>query len=183
MFFPTNYPPLFSNRYFYDFLLEHKIKLDDNKISWKKKNNALKEIVKLLFNISDEHIVSDCGGKIEFNKRKTVGTIPFGYKIFHKEKEFRELTVIHPLNQLLLVELYDKYKELILYYCNVSSFSIRRPHKLAKFTYYKDKTHFQTFAYDHEHKTVEEFDKEYENLKTFFVYKEISNIYKFFRVI
>ncbi|MGD1890983.1 MAG: antiviral reverse transcriptase Drt3b [Cyclobacteriaceae bacterium] len=176
---PYELPATFSNRYFYDFLLENKIRLSNDKILWKKKDDALKVIIKLLFGLNANQILSESDNEIQF-KNHTLRTIPFGYKIFHKEKEFRELTVIHPLNQLAVVEFYDKYKELILYYCNISSFSIRRPHKLAKFTYHKDKTHFQTLAHDHEHKTVEEFDKEYENLKTFFVYKEISNIYKFF---
>lgn len=35
-------------------------------------------------------------------------------------------------------------------------------------------------AYDHEHHLPETFEKEYLNLKSFFAYKEISNIYKFY---
>lgn len=181
---PYELPPTFSNRYFYDFLFENKINLNQNKLSWKKDSEVLKIIIKLLFDLNDPKLIAnEADDKIEIkqgNLNKALKTIPFGYKISHKEKDFRELTIIHPKNQLTLIEFYDEFKELILYYCNVSPFSIRRPSKIAKFTYYRDKTHFEAFAHDHEHTTIEEFDKEYENLKTFFVYKEISNIYKFY---
>lgn len=181
---PYELPATFSNRRFYDFLLENEINLSDNKLSWKKAGEALKVTIKLLFDLNNSRLIineTDNEIEIEPNALKHVfKTIPFGYKISHKEKDFRELTIIHPKNQLMLIEFYDEYKELILYYCNVSPFSIRRPHKIAKFTYHKDKTHFENFAHEHEHETVEEFDKEYVNLKTFFVYKEISNIYKFY---
>lgn len=177
---PYELPATFSNRYFYEFLLENKIRLKNNRIQWKEDDEALKVIIKLLFDLNNPRFIQS-----ETNTEITIypnalKSIPFGYKISHKDKEFRELTIIHPKSQLTLVEFYDEFKELILYYCNISPFSIRRPHKIAKFTYYRDKTHFEDFAHDHEHKTVEEFDKEYENLKTYFVYKEISNIYKFY---
>lgn len=183
---PYELPATFSNRYFYEFLLDNKIKLNGNKLGWKKDDIALKEIIKLLFDMNNPGlIVNEADDQIEMDSNpntlnRAFKTIPFGYKISHKEKDFRELTVIHPKNQLTLIEFYDEFKELILYYSNVSPFSIRRPHKIAKFTYHKDKTHFEDFAHDHEHKTVEEFNKEYENIKTYFVYKEISNIYKFY---
>lgn len=181
---PYELPATFSNRYFYEFLLENEINLDNNKLRWKEDDEALKIIIKLLFDLNNPNLIqSESNSKIEVFQNalnRALKTIPFGYKISYKNKDFRELTIIHPKNQLALVEFYNEFKELILHYCSVSPFSIRRPHKIAKFTYHKDKTHFEDFAHDHEHKTVEEFDKEYENLKTFFVYKEISNIYKFY---
>lgn len=174
---PFELPITFSNRHFYNFLITNGVLLNEKKIKWDKDNPALEIIIKLLFGIKKSTPVNnrqiDCDWK-DFT------TIPFNYKISHKEKDFRELTIIHPINQLALVEFYEKYKELILYYCNISPFSIRRPHKIAKFSYYNDRTHIEKLAYDHEHKSAEEFDKEYENLKTFFAYKEISNVYKFY---
>jgi hypothetical protein len=181
---PYELPATFSNRYFYEFLLENEIILDNNKVRWKEDDEALKIIIKLLLDLNNPSLIQrESNSEIEVSQNslnRALKTIPFGYKISHKNKDFRELTIIHPKNQLALVEFYNEFKELILHYCNVSPFSIRRPHKIAKFIYHKDKTHFEDFAHDHEHKTVEEFDKEYENLKTYFVYKEISNIYKFY---
>jgi len=177
---PYEVPVTFSNKSFYDFLIENDIELKDNTITWSGDAPALKSIIKLIFGLTDENKVkNETENKIEISYQ-AITTQPFGFKISHKNIDFRELTIIHPLNQLSLITFYDKYKALILYYSGISKFSLRKPFKIAKFTYHKDKTHFENLAHDHEHKTVEEFNKEYENLKTFFVYKSISNIYKFY---
>lgn len=177
---PYEVPVTFSNKSFYDFLIENNIELKDNTITWSGDDPALKSIIKLIFGLTDENkIKNETENKIDISNQ-AVTTQPFGFKISHKNIDFRELTVVHPLNQLSLITFYEKYKALILYYSGISKFSLRKPFKIAKFTYHKDKTHFENLAHDHEHKTVEEFNKEYENLKTFFVYKSISNIYKFY---
>jgi hypothetical protein len=174
---PFEVPITFSNRHFYDFLLSCKIKIEDEKIAiGKSDTSANQEIIKLLFGISkDKPFIN---GKVDF-KEKDRDTIPFGYKIVHKENDFRELTIIHPKNQLLVIDFYDTYRDLILYYCNKSQFSIRRPHRIAKYTYFKDRLHIEKLAEDND-EFVEQNDLEYENLKTFFVYKKYSNIHKFY---
>ena len=176
---PFEIPVTFSNRHFYSFLVNNHISIDGKIIKWNKDDPILETIIKLLFGFNKNKLVNNRQIKINFKKGECK-TIPFSYKISHKDRDFRELTIVHPKNQLAVIEFYEKYKELILYYCNISPFSIRRPFKIAKFSYYSDRTHIEKLAYDHEHKSVEEFDKEYENLKTFFVYKKYSNIYKFY---
>jgi hypothetical protein len=174
---PFEIPITFSNRHFHNFLVNNYISTDGKMIKWDKNDPILEIIVKLLFGFKKDNPVNDRQININNGERKT---IPFNYKISHKDNDFRELTIIHPKDQLAVIEFYEKYKNMILYYCNISPFSIRRPVKIAKFSYYKDRTHIEKLAYDNEHKSIEEFDKEYENLKTFFVYKEYSNIYKFY---
>jgi hypothetical protein len=174
---PFEIPITFSNRHFHNFLVNNHISTDGKMIKWDKNDPILEIIVKLLFGFKKDTPVNDRQININNGERKT---IPFNYKISHKDNDFRELTIIHPKDQLAVIEFYEKYKNMILYYCNISPFSIRRPVKIAKFSYYKDRTHIEKLAYDNEHKSIEEFDKEYENLKTFFVYKEYSNIYKFY---
>jgi len=88
------------------------------------------------------------------------------------------LAIPHPRNQLQVIEFYDRYKELILYYCSISSFSIRHPKKVSKYIFYKDSTHDENLSDDSSSK--EEIGKEYENLRSFFVYKDYSNVYKFY---
>lgn len=178
---PFETPATFSNRYFYDFLISNKIELCENKITWNAKSLALSTIIKLIFGIKAKDIVQEIEGEITLNmKRGALKAIPFHYKISHKHKEFRELTVVHPKSQLAVIEFYNKYNELIVYYSNESDFSLRRPFKTAQFTYFKDRLHYEKLAADHELVGAEEFDKEYEHLKTFFSYKEISNIHKFY---
>ncbi|MEO9022601.1 MAG: antiviral reverse transcriptase Drt3b [Ginsengibacter sp.] len=175
---PFEIPITFSNRHFYNFLLFCEIKLEDERISINKNDTpAIREIIKLLFGINSSKPFST-DGKVNFEGEKR-DSIPFGYKIVHKENDFRELTIIHPKSQLAVIDFYDTYKDLILYYCSKSQFSIRRPHRIAKYTYFKDHLHLEKLA-DLSDEIVEQNDLEYENLKTFFVYKKYSNIHKFY---
>lgn len=175
---PYETPIIFSNQHFYHFLVDNQIQLEDHKIAWKaatkQQPSIIDAIIKLLFDF-DESVI--CSGYVDPVKLKT---IPFTYKISHKEKDFRELNIIHPKGQLALVDFYNQYKYLITYYANISPFSIRKPHKVAKFVFYNDKTHKKNVALHEEHETIEIVDKNYENLKTFFAYKSYSNIYKFY---
>jgi len=170
---PYELPIIFSNRYFYRFISKHNINIvrkDNGKFEITHNNDlstAQKEIVKLLFNTKDIQSLN-------------LVTIPYSFKIMHKEDDFRELTIIHPVNQLFLVWFYNEFKELIKYYCNISQFSIRKPHKVAKYKIRKDSLFDKLKAKNENHEIIEESGKEYENLKTFFTYKKYSNIHKFF---
>jgi len=173
---PFEIPVTFSNRRFYDFLVANGIEMNDDSITWHKDDPILEAIIKLLFGFPKNTKVI----KREIKLKGNLTTIPFNYKISHKEKDYRELTIIHPKNQLAVIQFYEKYKELIIYYCSINPFSIRKPHRVAKSTYYNDKMHLENLAFDHEHKSVEELDKEYKNLKTYFAYKNYSNVHKFY---
>ncbi len=184
---PYELPLTFSNRHFCEFLLENKVEQRHEKIVWQQGDAALDATIRLLFGaemtaqittrdktILGKTIKENCleGLKGDF------ASIPFAFKVLHKENEFRELTICHPRSQLQLVDLYHQYKELILYYCGTSPFSIRRPVKLSRFVFHKDKTHYGSLS--DEPDGVEEFGKEYENLRSFFVYRDYSRIYKFY---
>lgn len=60
----------------------------------------------------------------------------------------------------------------------MSSFSIRSPHKVATHKFYKDNLHKAKLSNDSS--IIEENDKEYKNQKSFFSYKDYSNIHKFY---
>ena len=166
---PYEVPITFSNRHFYRFLLDNQIELVNDKIQHKSKyfgNNkdAFEILISILFtaNIANP------------NFRK----IPFTYRISHKKNDFRELALIHPINQLKLIDFYNQYKELIIYSCSRSNYSIRRPDNIAKYSFYNDKLHQTNLG------KVTDFlelsGNEYENLKTFFSYKKYTNIYRFY---
>jgi hypothetical protein len=174
---PFEIPVTFSNRHFYNFLTSNKIQIEGNKITWENNERVINEIVKLLFDFRSETITTN---EIIFPKRSLLTSIPFNFKISHKENDFRTLTLIHPKNQLDLVDFYETNKHVILHYCNVSPFSIRRADKVSRFIYHKDKTHNNKLSNTPDSDGVEENDKEYESLKTFFVYKKYGNIHKFY---
>lgn len=174
---PFEIPVTFSNRHFYDFLTANKVELVGNKIRWERNEQSLNEVIKLLFDFRDKTVTTN---EIGVNKKWELKTIPFNYKISHKENDFRELTIVHPKNQLALIDFYEANKQLILHYCSLSPFSIRRAEKVAKYIFHKDKTHKAKISKSQDYETIEEYDKEYESLKTFFVYKNYSNIHKFY---
>ncbi|MGX4675847.1 antiviral reverse transcriptase Drt3b [SAR92 clade bacterium H246] len=190
---PFEIPISFSNRHFYSFVLRHRIAIEDNAIIWLKGANALDKIVMLLFALSQNAsrlttVQRHVGEKlIDFRRYQLSGNnspkparfmTPFCFKVRHKETEFRELCVPHPKSQLLVVDFYDRCKEAILYYTSLSSFTIRAPSRISKVRYHQDKLHFEKLSTDPE--IVEQSDQEYESLKSFFAYKDYSNIYKFY---
>jgi hypothetical protein len=189
---PYEIPITFSNRYFYRFLVNNEIelipsskfnikgitqsdlpsvKLNDSKGIIRHKSKlkgdnleALEIVLKILFSTNNDNV----------NTRK----IPFTYRISHKEKDFRELALIHPMNQLLLVNFYEQFKESIIYSCSLSNYSIRKPDSVAKFTFFNDKLHQSNKGDSSDF--LELSGKEYENLKTFFSYSKYTNIYQFY---
>lgn len=188
---PYETPLSFSNRYFYRFLVENKIKLspDFKNITWEVRPGGknIEYLIRILFGLLNQpptktqNIVRR-GVTIESHSItvnfSSAMLRPFLYRIRHRDNDYRQLAVCHPLGQLYLVAFYKKYKDLIIYYCNKSNFSIRRPKSIAKHVYFNDKLHIDSLGDDISY--IEEYDKEYENIRSFFTYKEYSNIYKFY---
>ncbi len=168
---PYETPAIFSNKYFYRFLIQNKIEIQDSEISFDNSNPDIIQILKLLLNVN----IDD--GRALFKKSER--NIPFTFKIAHKKNDFRNLSLIHPLNQLMVVDFYDKYKDSIRYFSNQSEFSIRKPFKIAKNRYINDYLKKQKKGQT-SHSKIEIHDKEEEHLKSFFTYKKYSNIHGFF---
>lgn len=176
---PYEIPVIFSNRYFYRFLVENQISIKEegkkfiftyNQVI---KNNGVIDKFLTLFMAEKP----DSAGKFDNCNSKT---IPFKFKIAHKGNDYRELSIIHPINQMLSIEFYDEYKELIPYYASVSKFSLRAPHQIAKLGYYNDHYHRLIGKINNDSSNIEMQNQEEEHLKSFFTYRKYSNIYKFF---
>ena len=175
---PYELPVIFTNRYFYRYLVSNGIKFDGNELSWKDGIN--KDALAVLNFIFSPYLNKDLTTSTNNQEKisnKTV-SIPFLYKIQHKPHRLRRLALIHPMNQIEIVSFYEKYKSLILYYCGQDEFSLRHPERVACYFYYKDRLHHTLLGQKTD--KLELFFNEYENLKTYFSYKEYSNIYKFY---
>ena len=180
---PYECPIIFSNRYLYRFLAKYLWVGEEQKIdniTW----NVLKQSKRL-----DQKDVSVFAALLFgcYEKGKRIGELqhkpndlfyPYQFNIAHKTNKNRTLSIIHPYNQWQIVEFYEQYKYSILYLCNQSSYSIRKPHKIAQYFYYRDRLHRKLSG--HESDKVELFFNEYENLKTYFSYEKYANIYKFY---
>lgn len=180
---PYECPIIFSNRYLYRFLAKYLWIGEEQKVDnimW----NVLKQSKRL-----DEKDANAFAALLFgcYEKGKRIGILqhrlndlfyPYQFNIAHKANKNRTLSIIHPYNQWQVVEFYEQYKYSILYLCNQSKYSLRKPHKIAQYFYYRDRLHRKLSG--HESDKVELFFNEYENLKTYFSYEKYSNIYKFY---
>lgn len=178
---PYELPLIFSNRYFYRFLVNNGIRIEigssgKDTLHWNMtEDKGVLGILSILFNRK----LSEFEGKDSLTLRNhELKRIPFTYCIRHKPVKHRYLSLMHPANQIKVVDFYDKYKDIIIYLCSKSNFSIRRPNKVACYFYHKDRLHHELLGKKTDR--VEMFFSEYENLKTFFSYKQYTNIYKFY---
>ena len=182
---PYETPLTFSNRYFYRFITKYKLVVQED---IKEKNG--KRICTGNYTIISTNNKLDSDGlnfaslllgmPISDGAKLKINSVfyPFQFNIAHKIGKSRILTVIHPLNQLQIVDFYEKYKYAILYLCSRSNFSLRKPVKVAQYFYYRDKLHANLLGKKRE--SVELYFNEYENLKSYFSYQKYSNIYKFY---
>lgn len=180
---PYELPITFTNRFFYRFLVKNEVEYiiepfdhKKNKLKWKDGMSiAARQVLAILFGIDSEKVM---------NEKKTIAnvgnesSIPFTYRIMHKRGKYRELAVIHPADQIKMVSFYEKYKSLILYYCQQSRFSLRHPHAVACYFYYRDRLHHTLLGKRSD--DLELYFNEYENLKTYFSYKRYTQIYRFY---
>ena len=174
---PYELPFTFSNRGFYRYLVQNQIRIDDDVVKWGSNiSTGALAVLAFIVNKSVENLQNTGNGlKLEINNKQR---IPFTYNILHKPNKFRELTVIHPLNQIQMVEFYEKYKSVLLYYTNLDRFSLRHPNKVACYFFYKDRLHNKLLGKKAD--KIELFFNEYENLKSYFSYERYNNIYRFY---
>lgn len=175
---PYELPVIFTNRYFYRYLVSTGVKFDGKELSWNDGiNKDALAVLNFIFSPYLNNDLTTLANNRENINNKAV-SIPFLYKIKHKPHRLRRLALIHPMNQIEIVSFYEKYKSLILYYCGQDEFSLRHPERVACYFYYKDRLHHTLLGQKID--KLELFFNEYENLKTYFSYKEYSNIYKFY---
>ncbi|NOI86994.1 antiviral reverse transcriptase Drt3b [Vibrio sp. 99K-1] len=113
--------------------------------------------------------------------RNNSETRPLAYKITKDSASERTLYLPHPAIQLKVCNLYRDYNQLITHLCNRSSFSLRYPSKIAHSYYAKS----NSSSSDPSEKLKDEGvaidgDREPIYASTFFEYKDVSFLYKFY---
>lgn len=184
---PFEVPPTFSNRGYYRFLVNNNVEINNDRLSWICETNDLDEIMFLLFGIKlkpKEEITINVVN--EWGKKKTrrsvsikacqMATIPFNFRVAHN-LDGRTLSVVHPRNQVAVANFYSRHGALIIYHTSVSEFSIRHPVSVSRYAYFKDKLHEERLDIV---PGIEESDREYEQLGSYFVYQKYRNIHRFF---
>lgn len=108
--------------------------------------------------------------------------LPFNYEIKKNiTGDTRLLSVIHPFIQLKFIELFEKYDSLMLHLCSKSPISLRKLNKIAKF-YYSPNFVFPEENLNNPDREVEPeiLDAESQFIKSYFTYKPVDLIYKFY---
>ncbi|HDZ07861.1 antiviral reverse transcriptase Drt3b [Pseudohongiella sp.] len=180
---PYEVPITFSNRHFYNFIVDNQLKFSNDYFSWKKKDAAFDSLVMLILGLPKSKQIQkiECNGEWYSKvsaKNITPFTIPFTFNISHKTDQYRHLSLIHPRSQIVAVSFYKNHKDLITYYCDQSQFSLRSAKRVAGCTYVDKKSLIEQFDSDGENIEVE--GENYENLKSFFVYGKYNSIFNFY---
>lgn len=182
---PFEVPPTFSNRGYYRFLRRNSIEIEKGYLRWICETNDLDQTMRLLFGINPTAVIAT-EVVTEWGKQKTrrfvpiskcqMATIPFNFRVAHN-LDGRVLSVVHPRNQVAVASFYATHSALIIYHTSVSEFSIRRPVSVSRYAFFKDKLHEERLAAV---AGVEEEDREYEQIGSYFVYRKYRNIHRFF---
>ncbi len=171
---PFEIPLSFSNRHFYELIISLKVHFDEKgEICYDRDSSICKELVGKVFNgdmNKTEQTVSAILSILLNGEQNDKGdiTIPYLYRIIHKDIDYRELAIVHPRNQLRVMEYIDKYKHLITYFCSLSPFSIRHPSKVSMNA---ESFHATDIPSD---------DESYFYLDNFFLYSRYRNLHEFY---
>ena len=138
---PFEIPITFSNKSFFDFIIKYNIQFSivDNEISWRYVSDLLDSYISLILGLSSYKFEEDRDEKIKLRRIKIrknqkhgkFYTIPYSYKIRNKPDSYRDLSIMHPLNQIMWIAFYEKYKDLIIKLSNKSVASLRKPVRVA----------------------------------------------------
>lgn len=112
--------------------------------------------------------------------KKDYFSIPFNYNIKRNgSKGTRCLSVIHPIQQLEIVDFYEKYDLLLVKNSIGSPFSLRHINDIAKLYY--DTSHELIVDYCKTNVEIDEDDRDEKVYVSYFTYRNIDRMYKFFK--
>ncbi len=178
---PYEVPACFSNRGLVAFLKRNNVEFclhDNGSITIKydiSKSKSLRYLLCLLF----------CANKQKDSEdlivEKNLVSKPYQFKVPVRNDKIRILSVVHPASQVQAMLFNERFKNLFVFCCGKSAFSIRHPVAVAKMKYMNDKAHFLPGFLDKDKSSRVEHDSlEVETLKSYYKYKEFQNIHRFY---
>ncbi|WP_375262632.1 antiviral reverse transcriptase Drt3b [Palleronia sp.] len=188
---PFEVPPSFSNGVYFYFLSKYNVRTvekgKETWVTWEANGSLADTAISAFFAVTRKNPsnfrteTKQVDGKTVRVREWKLGktwTQPYHFKISHKETEFRQLSIPHPQNQLLVASFYHDYGPLIIYECSKSHYSIRRPAAVARTARFKDRLFLERESADRD--SVEQRDAEYKNIGSYFTYESYSNIFRFY---
>lgn len=185
---PYELPVTISSGALYDALLALDLVWKDQSIScrWLGSHTA-----PLLTTIFGRHITlsnRDADGRVEFvdeslrlsnnRLRDFPRAVPLSFEVEKVGGGTRVLSMLHPRSQVEVARFYERFSDSILYFTNRSSFSIRRPVRIARYAQHRD----VLFAQDRHvgARGVELSAQDYDGLHSYFAYGRYDFVYKFY---
>lgn len=178
---PYELPVTFSNSGFYDFLNRTNVVFTKKDVIFRSGDAAAKTLLKVLFGKRvqiTETVNADGKSYVIPRKLCDAPTVPFHFQIRHGERQSRRLSLPHPMSQISMIPFYEEYKSSILYNTSRSPFSVRHPERLTRYTIFRDSLFEERL--DSGPGTIETTSNEYDQIRSYFVYKRYDNIHKFY---
>jgi hypothetical protein len=180
---PYELPVSFSNSEFGELLSKLGITIRELQVTAKWVGPTTPAILSILFGGLVTIAPTAIGQSVTFLDPRRGKNIPLprssamSYNIGKNAGGVRTVSLMHPRAQLTTVEFYKQYADTILYFTRRSPYSIRFPSEVARFTVTRD----AVFEEDRDLNAlgIEENDREYERLRSYFIYGGYSHIYKF----
>ncbi len=110
---------------------------------------------------------------------KVAYTVPYLYKIRKNSCEYRRLALVHPRSQWKIKEFYERYEDLVTYYCGRSPASIRAPTRVASSFFVKSELE-NLNQYKSGSAALTSSDQFVKHAPSFFAYEGVDRLYKFF---
>jgi hypothetical protein len=183
---PFEVPASFSNRHLFELLRAHDVQVLGDRVRWECVDDGIDDAIYVLTGIARTSPVITSQevtfGKVRqyraiaFLKGDAV-KIPFCFEICHRENDSRTLSIPHPFSQILVANFYNDHSDSIIFYAGRSPFSIRRPDSVARYSNHRDRMHERLLA---KQENFEEQGNEYDQIGSFFVYRIVNNVFKFF---
>lgn len=115
-----------------------------------------------------------------FDSEEDTLTNPLSYQITKDSESERTLYLVHPKIQLKISELYRNFNQLMTHLCTRSSYSLRHPDKIAHAYYTKDSNNKVAEEKFKDEDVALDTNREPIYASTFFEYKDVSFLYKFY---
>ncbi|QBF33840.1 hypothetical protein [Thalassococcus sp. S3] len=151
---PFEIPPTFGNGGFFDFVTRYnvRLRLQGGKalVVWESSSSKVDDAISVLFDTAATPTLLPTSATVCKNGKTIVErswqlndgalrTIPYGFNIAHKDREFRRLTVVHPRNQVAVADFYAQNNAQILNFTSLSDIYIRFPSAISKSVKYSDR--------------------------------------------
>ena len=183
---PFELPASFSNRHLFELLRNYDVQVLGDLIRWECDDDTIDDAIYVLTGVNRDSPVSTWSettfGKnrnyrsIQFSTQDAV-KVPFCFEICHRENDSRKLSIPHPFSQIIVANFYNDHSDAIIYYTGRSPFSIRHPESVARYSNHRDRMHERLLA---KQENFEEAGKEYDQIGSFFTYRIVNNVFKFF---